>query len=176
MIIQKLIPIGTKRRSGQAILGVKFIVEHDTGNLNSTALQNVNYYINSANEIEASAHTFIDDQHIIECIPLDEKAYHVRRKVSDAIDYAIGVELCYSNGKFDNLKAYKNYVEYISSLCKQFNLQADRGLVGHYKLDPVRRTDPLNAFKLINKTWGQFIEDVKNDVKLEEKLPETCEV
>ena len=50
-VTQKYLPIGTRRRSGIAIDGVKFIVAHDTGNDKSTALNNVNYYINSANDI-----------------------------------------------------------------------------------------------------------------------------
>lgn len=180
MITQKLLPI-SKRRSGLKNLGIKFIVCHDTGNDGSTAIQNVDYYIKSANEMEASAHTFIDDQNIINCVPLDEKAWHVRRNVTtdnelfnaDANDYSIGVELCYSSkNKFDNFKAYKNYVKYIADLCKKYNLDPKKHLVGHYKLDPTRRTDPLNAFKHINKTWLQFIVDVDN------YLPpsETCDI
>src|SRR3990167_1944740 len=167
MIIQKLIPIGTKRRSGQAILGVKFIVEHDTGNLNSTAMQNVNYFINSANEIEASAHTFIDDINIIECIPLSEKAWHVRRNVNidntiygvDANDWAIGVELCFFTDIERTKKAYANYVQYIKELSQKYNLPRTSH-VAHKTLDPTRRTDPLNAFKTIGKTWEQFLQDL----------------
>ena len=49
--------------------GVKFVVAHDTGNPNSTAGQNVAYYEQSRNELSASAHLFVDDREIIECIP-----------------------------------------------------------------------------------------------------------
>ena len=168
-ITQKLIPIKTKRRPGIKLLGVKFIVCHDTGNNGSTSIQNVDWYIKSANYIEASAHTFIDDKEIIECVPLEEKAYHVRRIISkdnelyqgDAIDWSIGVELCYSTrSNIDNLKAYKNYCEYIAMLCQKYTLDPKTKLVGHYKLDPTRRTDPLNAFGHINKTWEQFVADI----------------
>ena len=62
---------------------VKFIVAHDTGNPGSTAQNNVSYYEKTNNETEASAHIFIDDKEIIECIPAltsnkPEKAWHVR--------------------------------------------------------------------------------------------------
>lgn len=168
-IIQKYIPIGTKRRSGQKILGVKFVVAHDTGNDKSTALQNVSYFINSANEMEASAHTFIDDKEIIECIPQTEKAWHVRRNVTkdnemfgvDSNDYSIGVELCFfSNDLERSRKAYNNYVQYIKALCVKYKLDPTKHVVGHYTLDPGRRTDPLNAFKHIGKTWADFIVDL----------------
>ena len=168
MIIQKYLPVPSLRRSGLKLLGVKFGVCHDTGNLNSTALQNVDYFIKSANEIQASAHTFIDDVNIIECIPQTEKAYHVRRAAEidnsiygvDAIDWALAVELCY----FDDLErsklAYNNYVEYWRGLCAKYFLDPATSLIGHYMLDPTRRTDPLNAFRRIGVTWEQFIKDV----------------
>lgn len=169
MIIQKYIPTNTKRRPGIPISGVKFIVAHDTGNPNSTAMQNVDYYIKSANEMEASAHTFIDDKYIIDCIPKNEKAYHVRRIVTtdneiyglDAIDWSLGVELCYFPQDRERSKiAYNNYVEYIKGLCQDYKLNPTTDIIGHYRLDPTRRTDPLNAFKVIGKTWEQFIQDI----------------
>lgn len=167
-ITQKYLPINTKRRSGLPMSSVKFGVAHDTGNLNSTALQNVDYYIKSANEIEASAHAFVDDKGVIECIPFTEKAYHVRRVIDvdnktygfDAIDYALGIELCYFDDLERSKTAYNNYVEYWSTLCSKYNLNPTTDIIGHYKLDPTRRTDPLNAFKRINKTWEDFIKDI----------------
>lgn len=169
-IIQKYIQNSSLRRSGQKILGVKFIVAHDTGNDRSTALQNVDYYIKSCNETEASAHAFVDDLGVIECIPATEKAWHVRRNVTtdnqmfgvDANDYSLGIELCFFSDDIPrSLKAYNNYVEYIASLCTKYSLQPSQHLVGHYTLDPTRRTDPLNAFKHINKTWDGFIKDLQ---------------
>ncbi len=168
-ITQKLIPVPSKRRSGDKLKGVKFIVAHDTGNDGSTALQNVNYYINSKDEMSASAHTFIDDKDIIECVPLDEKAWHVRYITTtdnnmfgvDSNDYAIGVELCYfSKDKERSLKAYNNYVEYIAQKTLEYNLNPKTKIVGHYTLDPGRKTDPINAFKTFNKTWEDFIKDL----------------
>ena len=159
-IIQKYIPINTERRPGIPIQKIKYIVAHDTGNLNSTALQNVDFYIKTANEVKASAHTFIDDKDIIECIPETEKAYHVRRIVSNAIDEALALELCYFTDLERSKLAYKNYVEYIKAWCLKYKLNPNTDIVGHYKLDPTRRTDPLNAFKLIGKTWEDFIKDL----------------
>ena len=181
MIITKYLPNFTKRRSGQKILGVKFIVAHDTGNLNSTAMQNVDYYIKSANEDFASAHTFIDDKNIIECLPQDEKANHVRRNTTadnllfglDANDYALGIELCYFSDKERSKIAYLNYVEYIKGLCQKYNLNPTTHVVGHYTLDKERRTDPLNAFSLIGKAWNDFVKDltvIPNPVIDKEKI------
>jgi N-acetyl-anhydromuramyl-L-alanine amidase AmpD len=35
-----------------------------------------------------------------------------------------------------------------------------KDIIGHNKLDPTRRTDPMNAFSRINKTWEDFIKDI----------------
>jgi len=170
-ITQMLIPSPSKRRAGIKIAGVSFLVAHDTGNDGSTALQNATYFINSANDIEASSHYFVDDKQIICCVPETEKAWHVRYCSAidnqifgkDANDWAIGIELCYdpNNIKVNNLKAYENYVEFIASLCRKYNLSPHKHIVGHYTLDPTRRTDPINAFKYINKTWDNFLDDVE---------------
>ncbi len=55
---------------------MRFIVSHDTGNPGSNAIGNRDYF----NELQpkASAHTFIDDKTILEIIPINEVAYHVR--------------------------------------------------------------------------------------------------
>ena len=173
------IQTGTKRRSGQKIESVSFIVCHDTGNTGSTAKNNVDYYRRTANEMSASAHIFIDHKEIVKCIPLSEKAWHVRYNVNtddilfgkDANDHSIGVELCYdrNNKTVKNREAYQNYVEYIALLCNEYKLTPSKHLVGHSKLDPKRKTDPENAFKYVFKTWNQFVADVEQELKKYEK-------
>lgn len=171
-IKQKYIPINTKRRSGQKILGVKFIVSHDTGNIDTSAKENVDYFIKSANESEASAHAFVDDIGVIECIPQDEKAWHVRRLIMvdnvkygvDSNDYALGIELCFFTDIERSRKAYNNYVEYIKELCKNYRISASESVIGHYTLDPSRRKDPMDAFNMIKKTWDEFIKDLQSDL------------
>ena len=67
-------------RPGIPLSKVRFIVSHDTGNPGSNAIGNRDYF----NEIQpkASAHTFIDDKTILEIVPINEVAYHVRYGVS----------------------------------------------------------------------------------------------
>lgn len=162
-----LIPVNTKRRSGIKNNGIKFIVAHDTGNPNTTAKNNVNYFKNSANEMSASAHYFVDDIDVILCIPEDEKAWHVWYSVdtdnklynADANDSSIGVELCYfPNDRARTQKAYDNYVVLIKQLFIKYKTT---NISGHFQLDPARKTDPMNAFKVIGKTWDMFIKDVR---------------
>lgn len=179
--IKDFLPINTKRRSGLKLSGVKFLVSHDTGNPNSTASGNVNYYKNSANEMSASAHLFVDEKGIIECIPLNEKAWHVRYNVPkdnemygvDANDYSIGIELCYfPNDVSRTQKSYDKYVELHADLVIEHSLVPRRDIVGHYTLDPGRKIDPMSAFKVIGKSWDDFIIDVENSVILKTKQVE----
>jgi N-acetyl-anhydromuramyl-L-alanine amidase AmpD len=169
MIIRDYIASGTKRRSGLKNSGIKFLVAHDTGNPNTTARQNVSYFKSSANDMSASAHTFIDDLNVIECIPLNEKAWHVWYSVqtdnnkygTDANDSAIGIELCYfPDDKERTQKAYDKYVKYMADLCKEYKLDPLTKISGHFQLDPARKTDPMNAFKIIGKTYNAFLGDV----------------
>ena len=168
-ITQKYIPIGL-RRSGQKITPkVIFIVAHDTGNPGATAINHYTYYNNTYNEAQVSAHTFIDDISIVEIIPQDEKAWHVRYNMNidnqkygyEANDSALGIELCYG-GKIDTQKAYSNYVEYIAHLCKKYNIDPKTNVIGHGALDPERRTDPDNALKTIGKNTQVLIQDIIN--------------
>ena len=178
MIIQtQLLPISL-RRSGKKNDGIKYLVCHDTGGPNATAQNEVDYYTKSAFEMEASAHYFVDDLGAIMCIPENECAWHVRYsagiapnvKGSFANDVALGIELCYFPSNIPRSKAaYENYTTLIASLCKRYVLEPSRDLVGHYKLDPSRRTDPINAFRYIGKTWEQFVLDVQ--IKLDPPTP-----
>ncbi|AZB41877.1 N-acetylmuramoyl-L-alanine amidase [Bacillus sp. FJAT-42376] len=156
-------------RSGAKIGTVLFIVSHDTGNPGTSAAQNREYFNNQ--QPSASAHTFIDDKTILEIIPLDEKAYHVqygitednRRFGEDANDAAIGVEFCFG-GSINFQKAFDRYVWYHAYLCDRFGLNPDKHIIGHYTLDPSRRTDPLNAFQRYGVSWAQFISSVKRSL------------
>jgi N-acetylmuramoyl-L-alanine amidase len=155
---------------------VKFMVAHDTGNPGSTAAGNVTYFENSRNDMSASAHTFIDDKQIIECIPLltgsPEKAWHVvysapednRRYGADANDAAGGVELCHG-GAINLLEAYNRYVWYLAYACFKFGLEPSVQISGHYQLDPERRTDPTGPLKKLGKTFEDFIQDVISEYK-----------
>lgn len=167
------LPINTKRRSGTKIKGVKFLVEHDTGNPNSTAQGNVNYYKTSANVMSASAHVFIDEKEIIVCVPLTEKAWHVLYNTTvdnklfgaDSNDYAIGIELCYfPNDKTRSMRAYEKYVWYSAYLCNLYSLNPLKHITGHHILDPARKTDPVNALKHIGKTFNDLLNDINKEL------------
>ncbi|NBI28158.1 N-acetylmuramoyl-L-alanine amidase [Chengkuizengella sp. YPA3-1-1] len=120
-----------------------------------------------------SAHIFVDDTGIYECIPLltdtPEKAWHVlyqkpldNQIFGDANDIAAGVELCFSHlrGSINNEEAYKRYVWVIAYICYKFGLDPTKAIIGHHILDPQRKTDPQNALSKMEKSYDQLLQDV----------------
>jgi N-acetylmuramoyl-L-alanine amidase len=171
IINQNLIPKPSKRRGGAMISKVRFLVAHDTGNAGSTAADNVNWYIKSRNDESASAHLFVDDKEIIECIPAllspPEKAWHVLYGVPkdnalygvNANDAAIGVEYCYGRG-IDADRAYEKYVWVLAKLCFVYQLNPEDDIVGHCFLDPTRKTDPVTGLAYSRRTYEQLRRDI----------------
>lgn len=162
----------SKRRSGLVMSpGVRFIVAHDTGNPNSTAAGNVRYYENSYNDQSASAHIFVDDHEIIECIPAliapPEKAWHVLYNVPtdnqlygyNTNDATIGVEYCFGD-KINADEAYKRYLWVIAYTCNKYGLDPARAIVGRFFLDPHRKTDPVTGLAHSRRTYEQLLHDI----------------
>jgi len=168
-----------------------FGVAHDTGNINSTARQNVAYFNRKFQVIKgrnyemgldqhglfvpfrvASAHSFTDDKEIIICIPLDEKAWHVLYNVptdntmfgGNSNDIAIGHELNYFDDAARTRKAYDKYVwlwAYTAHLYGWKDIR--KSITFHSVLDPGRKSDPMNAFKIIGKTYEDFLQDIAQE-------------
>jgi N-acetylmuramoyl-L-alanine amidase CwlA len=172
IITPRYLTSGTKRRSGRLITpSVKFIVAHDTGNPNSSASGNVRYYENSRNEMSASAHLFVDDKEIIECIPAltgpPEKAWHVLYGVPtdnelfgfNANDAAIGVEYCYGD-RINADESYARYIWVMAFICFKFSLDPKNSVTGHFFLDPQRKTDPVTGLAHSRRTYDQLLKDI----------------
>lgn len=177
-VIPDFLPALTKRRPGVSVSpSVRFIVAHDTGNPQATARANVRFYQRTSNELFASAHIFVDDRDIIECIPAlmaaPEKAWHVRANVPmdnqlfgvNANDAAIGVEYCFGSN-IDADAAYARYVWVIALLCHRFEVNPHGGVVGHFFLDPDRRTDPMTGLAASRRTYDQLLLDIVTEFKI----------
>lgn len=148
------------RRTGQPLDTGNpiFAVYHDTGNPNSTAQQNVNYYKNTYMQdwaSTASAHFFVDDEECIICVPLDEKAWHVIYDTptdnyyfgDDANDAAFGGELCYfPDDRERSIKALDNFARVYAVLCPSWNIDHYNKIPGHQDIQDDKR-DPGNALE-----------------------------
>jgi N-acetylmuramoyl-L-alanine amidase len=181
LISKQYLPSPTRRRSGVSADTIKFIVVHDTGNPGSTARGNVQFYTDTADTVEkkktASAHLFVDDKQIIECVPAltakPEKAWHVLYDRpadnelfgADANDAAIGIEYCFG-GKINADLAYEKYVWLIAKTCDVFLLDPASCIVSHAFLDPKRKTDPITGLAHSRRSYEQLLADVQLEFKL----------
>ena len=194
----QLLPYGT-RRSGQKLRKGKpeFLVAHDTGNPNSTAQDNVNYYKNTYNidiNRTASAHIFVDDKHAIICVPTTEKAWHVLYNAIqdnlwygvDANDAAAGVEISYfidksnpKQAKERSKKALENGAKVLAYLAEYWKIDYKTRMPGHQDIQSDKQ-DPGNA--LAASGYGRATSNLdkivakyyKKDVKVEPvKTPKT---
>ncbi|WP_342610273.1 N-acetylmuramoyl-L-alanine amidase [Staphylococcus hsinchuensis] len=154
----QLLPKGT-RRSGQKLRKGKpeFLVAHDTGNINTTAQNNVDYYRNSYNidiSQTASAHVFVDDKHAIVCVPLNEKAWHVLYNATtdnkwygvDANDGAVGVEICYFTDKKRSQKSLENGAKVLAYLAEKNDIHYQTEMPGHQDIQS-NKQDPGNVLQ-----------------------------
>lgn len=177
-ILTDYLPLGTRRRGlplaapGPDSRKARFLVAHDTGNPGSTAAGNVRYYRDTYQILPpTSAHLFVDDHEIRECVPAltgpPEKAWHVfydRREDNilydcNANDAAIGVEYCYG-GAINADEAYRRYVWLLAYLCVHFGLDPRRDVTGHCFLDPGRKTDPVSGLLKSRRGFPQLLADV----------------
>lgn len=177
------LPIGT-RRSGQKLTTGNpiFAVAHDTGNPNTSAQDNVNYYKNSYNidwSLVASAHIFVDDKECIVCIPVTEKAWHVLYNTpidnnwynADANDAAFGIEGSYFDDKARSKKSLDNMARVMAYLCNYWKIDYKTEVPGHQDIQS-DKVDPGNLLQAagysrnvsnFDKKVAKYINGVKED-------------
>lgn len=181
----ELLPVGT-RRSGQKLTSgtPAFAVAHDTGNPNTTAQDNVNYYKNSYNidwALVASAHIFVDDKEAIICIPVTEKAWHVIYNATtdndwygaDSNDVAFGVEGSYFTDKARSKKSLDNLARVMAYLCNYWKIDYKTEMPGHQdiqagKVDPGNLLEHAGYSRNISnfdKLVGKYIDGVSDSSK-----------
>lgn len=126
-IIVDFIPEGSPNRPGLPLLFFAGITVHDTGNPNegADALMHARYLKGKeASQRKASWHFTVDDKHIVQHLPLDERAYHAgdgRDGPGNAT--TISVEIC-ENADGDRIKAERNAAHLVAWLLHENRLDA----------------------------------------------------
>ncbi len=142
---------GTKRR-------IKSIVVHNTANPNSTAQNERDYLINPTNTSSTSFHMVVDENEIVEAIPVTEVAFHAGS--NEGNKEGIGIEICES-GNYE--AAEENAVQMIAYLMKTYDIP----------LSEVKTHQDCSGKKcprLILDHWGHFLDRVDQAYRaLEEK-------
>ncbi len=120
--IQKSTPCN--RRSGHAMSATTITI-HNTGNSSSTAANERAWLSNPSNSRTASYHIVIDEREAIECLPLNESAWHAGdgSGAKSGNRTSIGIEICESG---NYAKTLDNAVELVASMLKERGWGVDR--------------------------------------------------
>lgn len=117
---------------GGTILKPNYIVIHDTGIKNQTALNNGKYFHNNRN-LKASAHFFVDAQYIVRSVPLDKIAWHCGKSTYPYCinENSIAVEICVSDNASDNYAAYCKAALLTRQLMSKYGIPIENVLRHH---------------------------------------------
>jgi N-acetylmuramoyl-L-alanine amidase len=120
-IIQDFIPVGRRNRPGTKLTGPKYITIHDTANPSkgADALMHAKYLKgDAAVNRPASWHFTVDDERIVQHIPLDEVAWHAGDgSKGSGNTSSIAIEIC-ENADGDRAKAEANAAELVAYLIR----------------------------------------------------------
>lgn len=114
-----------KYKYGQSFTPTQ-ITYHQTNN-NASALHERNYLNNRTDNKYIGFHLIVDDQEVIECLPLTIQTWHAGDAFGDGNMKSIGVEMAYSTSQDINLrdKAIANGATLIANLMKTYNISID---------------------------------------------------
>lgn len=110
--------------SNKALESVKYIVIHSTGVNDIDALKFFNNLNDRQQKRESSAHFFVDDKNVVQCLPTNMQAWHVGcdKPLIDCTNRnSLGVEICQFTDTNRQKKAIDNAVSFVKEvLHKQF--------------------------------------------------------
>ena len=133
---------GIKRR-------IRSIVVHNTANPNSTAQNERDYLVNPTNASSTSFHIVVDEDEIVEAIPITEIAFHAGTNKDNK--ESIGIEICES-GHYE--AAEENAVQIIAYLMKTYDIPLSQ-------VKTHQDCSGKECPRLILNHWGEFLERVK---------------
>lgn len=156
-ITEDFLTVNEYSRPGTELKRVKNIFVHYTANPGTSAAQNRSYFENLGitEETSASAHFVIGyEGEIVQCIPLDEMAYAVKKRNEDSIS----IECCYldESGEFTR-ETYQSLLLLSAWLLKEYRL-SPADMRRHYdeggKMCPLYYVEHEDA-------WEQFLTDLE---------------
>lgn len=116
--VKDTLPISNKRPGRKR--KIKYIVVHNTANERSTARNERDYLSNPDNTASTSWNIVVDNDEMIEAVPVNEVAFHAGDREGN--QYGIGIELCES----DNMtKTEKNAARLIAYLMKEYDISIE---------------------------------------------------
>lgn len=136
-------------RNGNSI---KYIVLHYTGNKGDTAKNNVDYFYGG--DRSASAHYFVDDTSIWQCVEESNSAWAVgdgKGAYGITNQNSISIEMCCDSNGFVSAKTESNALELVKHLMSKYNISS-ANVVRHY--DASRKTCPNWSDNNWSRWWN----------------------
>lgn len=150
------IPASSPKRTGRAMVWA-YITVHNTGNPRSTAANERAYLTDPANTSTTAYHIVVDASQAIECVPLDEVAYHAGDGRNGAGNsQSIGIEICESGDHAANEQAA---VELIADLLIRYGWGVDR-------VQPHQHWSGKYCPRLILPHWADFIARIERQMEV----------
>jgi N-acetylmuramoyl-L-alanine amidase len=135
------------------------ITIHNTGNPRSTARAERNWLVSPQNSRQASYHIVIDDKETIECLPLNEVAWHAGDGRGNGNMKSIGIEICESG---DYAKTLERATELVAKMLRERRWGTDR-LRRHW--DWSKKICPRLMYDNGTwKGWTDFMSKVENEL------------
>lgn len=157
--------------------GVQGIVVHRTASPTMNAMAIRNYFNTAPDGRFASSQFVLDNEQILQLMPIGEVAYHTRGK-----NYThLGIEVCEHNwGTATWPETYWRLVWLTSHLVRSHGLSIS-AVTGHFYWDPVNRpNDPTYMGWMPGESkatglfeWNQFISDVRDQLATLPAVPVT---
>lgn len=154
------------RRPGHK-LDATTITIHNTGNPTSTADGERRWLTNPSNKATASYHIVVDEREAIECLPLNESAWHAGDGANGPGNRtSIGIEICESG---DYAKTLDNAVDLVAKMLKERGWGVDR-LRRHY--DWSKKICPRLMYDAGKWTgWAEFKARVRKALDPKQEQP-----
>lgn len=144
----------------------EYIVMHYTGNSKDTAAANAKYFAD--NDLEASAHYFVDDGTIYQSVAAKDRAWHCGASryyhAECRNQNSIGIEMCCTAGNYTISDATKhNAAMLCAELCRYLGIEdVDRYVLRHY--DVTHKSCPRQMVT-DGAQWTAFKAEVRNLLK-----------
>lgn len=157
-IIQRIIPAGRPNRPGIKRTP-KWIIIHDTANPGADAEDHARYL--ETTDKAVSWHYTVDDQRVVQHLPLDESAYHAGDGARGPGNmYGIGIEICEftgGNAAARRDRAEDNAAWLVAQLLRQYGWSVDK-VKQHHDFSPWKKDCP----HVLRPRWGKWLDRVQH--------------
>ena len=164
-ISESLLTVNPNSRPGFEMKEVKGIVLHYMANPEVSAteeyshFEKLQYRLDLKDEDKESVHFIVGlEGEILQCIPTTEISYASANRNKDTISIECShPEL---NGAFTK-ETYESLVDLVATLCKEYELEVDEGVIRHYDVVQDKRKNCPKYFVENEGAWNAFKSDVK---------------